>query len=574
MKTADPCEQNRDSRHREKILLVMLPFWSALIPPLGIACLKSFLESRGYRVTAVDANTEGELRACYDNYFAILEEAVPPGKQGNFYNIGHDVLRNHMMAYLNRADEGRLEQLVKELVANIYYCPAAHGQVVRLNRVIADFFHRLETYFLGLLEREKPEVLGLSVFKDTLPASILGFRLAKGRYPHIRTVMGGGIFSDHLAIGSPDLERFLEKVPQVDHIIAGEGEKLFLKLLQGQLPPGQRVYTLADIPGELVDIGTAPAPDFSDLNLVHYPNLAAYASRSCPFQCGFCSETVHWGRYRKKPTRQIARELVMLSQKHRCQLFLMCDSLLNPIITGLAQTLAREEVSVYWDGYLRIDKSVTDADTAFSWRKGGFYRARLGVESGSDRVLKLMNKGITADQVRAAVSTLASQGIKTTTMWVVGYPGETEVDFQQTLDLIEELKDDIYEAECNAFWFYVTGQIESRRREERARALYPQFIDILTVQTWDVDGQPSREERYKRMNRFVTHCSRLGIPNPYSLHEIYRADERWKKLHENAVPSIIEFKREGTRIDENKYLKKLTLLSTPAGNEEEGDFDF
>jgi len=567
---------NNKPVHGEKILLAMLPFWSAMIPPLGIACLKSFLQLHGYRVTTVDGNTDGQLRKSYDAYFAILEEVVPLEKRGNFFNIGHDILRNHMLGFLNHRhrDENRLLELVKTLAAHIYYCPIEHKYLERLNDVIRDFFNSLEKFFMDVLERENPTVLGLSVFKDTLPASIFAFRLAKAINKKIKTVMGGGIFSDLLAVGSPDLDRFLEKVPEVDHVIAGEGELLFLKLLQGRLPSNRRVYTLKDIPGDVFDIDLAPPPDFSDLNLLHYPAISTYASRSCPFQCGFCSETVHWGPYRKKKPAQIAGEMITLSQKHHYQLFLMCDSLLNPIISPMSEALNNEKHPVYWDGYLRIDSNVCDADKTFSWRKGGFYRARLGVESGSDRVLKMMNKRIDTTQVKAAVSTLANQGIKTTTMWVIGYPGETEADFQQTLDLVEELKDDIYEAECNAFWFYVNGQIESRRWAQKAFTLYPGFMDILPVNNWDLRVEPCREERYKRMNRFVAHCNRLNIPNPYSLREIYEADERWKHLHENAVPSIIEFQRSGPLIDENKHLIQRIAIDRIDGDDREGDFDF
>jgi hypothetical protein len=64
----------------------------------------------------------------------------------------------------------------------------------------------------------------------------------------------------------------------------------------------------------------------------------------------------------------------------------------------------------------------------------------------------------------------------------------------------------------------------------------------------------------------------LGIPNPYSLHEIAKADERWIKLQKNAVPPLMAFKRKGHLIAENRLVKKLA--SAPNTLQDDGDFNF
>ena len=58
---------------KEKILLVLLPFWTPLIPPMGIVCLKSFLRQYGYEVKTVDANTEYRLRKTHNIYYLQAE---------------------------------------------------------------------------------------------------------------------------------------------------------------------------------------------------------------------------------------------------------------------------------------------------------------------------------------------------------------------------------------------------------------------------------------------------------------------------------------------------------------------
>jgi radical SAM superfamily enzyme YgiQ (UPF0313 family) len=170
-----------------------------------------------------------------------------------------------------------------------------------------------------------------------------------------------------------------------------------------------------------------------------------------------------------------------------------------------------------------------------------------------------MGKQITPDQIKTAVSSLAYAGIKTTTYWVIGYPGETETDFQETLRLIKELKNDIYEADCNPFLYFFSGQVNSHEWKENSIPLYPEEArEILLIQTWVLDSEPGREEVHDRVCRFIDHCRRLGIPNPYSLNDIYKADERWKQLQENAVPSFWEFKT-NNNVNENKKVKNISI---------------
>ena len=561
--------KKKNSISQEKILLVLLPYWPPLIPPLGISCLKSYLRQHGFEVKTADANTDSRFKQVYDKYFNTLQEYVPDDKQGNLYNIGHDVLKSHMMAHLDYEKETDYLELVKQVIAKNYFFTAAENLVKELNKIVNEFYTILAGYFLDLLQENQPTVLGLSVYRGVLPASLFAFKLTRPRYPHIRTVMGGAIFSQSLGIGTPNWQRFLEKTPYIDKIIIGEGEKLFLKYLQGELPESRRVYTLKDINDEVLDISGLEVPDFTDLDLHYYPNLASYASRSCPFQCSFCSETVYWGKYRKKSAHQVADELHRLYKTYGSQLFLLGDSLLNPVITDLARAFIERETAIYWDGYLRVDQEACRDEIVLLWRQGGFYRARLGIESGSPRILAAMGKKVTVDQCKTTISTLARMGIKTTTYWVVGYPGETSEDFRQTLEMIEELKNDIYEAECNHFRYFLTGQVSSGEwSQEKILPLYTGNVEnMLMIQTWIMDCEPSREEQMKRVNRFVQHCHRLGIPNPYHLHDIHQADERWKKLHKNAVPPVMEFEINGEYIDECKRVKNLHQAQSSLQND-------
>lgn len=570
------CRSNTSCR--EKILLGLLPFWDPQIPPLGLACLKSFLQERNYIVKTWDSNIDGAFRDVHDNYFKSLGSWVPADKQGNLYNIGNQVLRNHLTAHLNfnRDDEETYITLVKILIRNTFFCDFSDDWINRLNKILSHFYRLLEDYILEVMKKEQPTVLGLSVYGDTLAASLFAFKLVKEHFPTVKTVMGGGIFADQLAPGSPELDFFAEKTKNyIDKIIIGEGEGLFLKYLKGELDESKKVYGLKDAPGAVVDISSLDIPDFSDFDLRYYPHLAHYGARSCPFQCKFCAETVNWGKYRKKNVAQTVKEFIKLYEKYSYQLFLLTDSTLNPIATDLANEVIKSGTAIYWDGFLRADRHVCNAENTLLWRRGGFYRAKLGLESGSQRVLDLMDKRITVEQSEMSLASLALAGIKTTTFWLFGFPGETEEDFRMTLDFIEKCKDNIYEADCNAFNYYLTGQVNSDEwiKNNKGVLLYPQWArDMLITQTWILDCEPSREVSYQRLNRFIAHCDRLGIPNPYSLNDVFKADERWKGLHKNAVPPVIDLKNEDVYIDESKHVKQFVIASEK--NLETDVFDF
>lgn len=555
----------------DKILLGLLPFWSPLIPPQGIASLKCFLQRHGYIVKAVDANIRHEFKEIYETYFNTLRGCIPEDQQGNFLRIGHELLRNHMMAHLHYTNEKKYFQLIKLLIYQSYYTDIDNQQAIELSTLLDQFYVRLEHYLIELLESENPGVLGLSATVGTLPASMFAFQLTKTRYPHILTILGGAVFSWGLP-HSPDFEFFLEKTPYIDKIIIGEGELLFLKLLRGEFPASQRVHSLKDIDGKTVDISSTGIPDISDFDIHHYPYLAAFGSFSCPFQCDFCMIKSYFGEYRRKEVSRVIEEMIFLYNNYKSQLFFMNDSLLNPLLTDLSKLIVESDIPFYMDGFLRVDDSVCSIDNTLLWRNGGLYRTRLGLESGSQRILDLMKKKITLHQSRTAVTSLAHAGIKTSVCFVVGFPGETEADFQQTLDLVTELSNYIWQLDPTPFMYYYAGQGGSDQWSSQRKLLYPpEFKDLLITQSWTLDCEPSREKTNQRLNRLVQHCKNLGIPNPLSLMEHHKADERWKQLNANAVPALIEFKN-NCYIDDRNKVRKLAFAKKTI--KEDGDFMF
>ncbi len=558
----------------KKILLMTLPFLTPLLPPMGLSCLKSYLQKHGYPVKTIDVMVEVKIRQLCYRYFDTLQKFIPGKKTGYFFNVGLDILNNHFMAYLNyeEGNENQYIELIKLLIYRNFYVRIDSPQVQEMDSIVKEFYLQLEEYLIRLTREEKPAILGFSVFRGTLAPSLFAAKLVKVRRPGTTILIGGPIFSQDLYPGSPNFKSFLERTPYIDKIFIGEGEKLLLEYFRGGLPGNQRVYTLKDINHELVDLDSLDIPDFSDLDLSAYPLLGGFTSRGCVYKCSFCAETLFWKRYNRKSTEKIVDQLIRLSQKYGRYAFVFSDCLINPLVTQLSKELIARNLKLYWDVTLKVDKHTCDPEYTMLWRQGGLYRARMGIESGSQRLLDIIDKKISISQIKASLIHLATSGTKTTAYWIAGHPGETEDDFQQTLDLIEELQDYIYDAECNPFRFFYSGQVNESLWQDK-RLLHPgDNKDWLLTQTWVLNEPPPREVIYERVCRIREHCKKLGIPNPYSISEIHQADKRWKCLHKNAVPPLLELNQKGSGIEDTD--KASLVAANDSQLEDDADFNF
>jgi hypothetical protein len=548
-----------------KILLTIMPYWDPMIPPMGISSLKAYLKSLGYSVKMVDYIVDTDCLDFYYNYFDILKKSIPEQNKGNFRNIGHDVLQSQMMAHQN-VDNSNVEdyyKLISALIYNHFYIYPDQQIVLELAGIVDVFYQMLEAKFTILLEEYKPDIIGCTVYKCTLPATIFAAKIAKKINPKIKILVGGGTFNESHAPDSPNFDRLIKYTEGIiDHVFLGQGELLLKKYLEGGLPREQKVYTKADVDDEIIEFHDAILPDLSDLDISKYPFLAATSSAGCIYDCSFCVSKKINPKYRVKESKKVVQEMTELYQKYKNQLFFMTDSLINPVVTDLANAFIESNVSLYYDAYFKVDKDAKDINKTLLWRRGGLYRVRLGAESGSQKILNEMNKGITVQQTKECLSALAYAGIKTTTYWVIGHPGETEEDFQATLDLIEEMKNDIYQAECNYFLYHYSKQGKEDEWSRNRQLIYPkEATKLLVFEYYTLNMYPLREETFKRVHRFEAHCRKLGIPNPYSLTEHYEADKRWQGLHKNAVPGMKDFLGKSKYINECKNIANVNFAS-------------
>jgi len=513
------------------ILLVKPPYFSPWTPPLGISILKTFLTQRGYVAKCIDFNTDVDLWGMHHKYFSALQTLESVSINDGYSKLWW-ILNAHMLAYANGAGPADCARVLERITP--YYGITINQPIINILVPLVDQFYKRMKQLVDQVSFTGFSTVGTSTYTTSLGPSLFVLKHIKRAYPHIKTVMGGGVFADDLALESDNLDTLVREYDFVDHIILGEGELLLLKLLEGELAH-KRVISLADLSGKTLEMKDVPIPDFSDTNTENYYDLSIEGARSCPFQCSFCSETIQWGEYRKKPMNVFAEQVVELARRYNNNGFFMGDSLMNPYINPFANKLLEMNASIRYDGYLRADKPVTHRNYVKLWADSGCYRVRLGIESAAARVLDSMDKMTTPKVISDVLKTLANEGIRTTTYWIVGFPGETEADFQETCDFIREHHRFIYELEAHPYYYYPYGQIGSRLYQ--CYSLYPEEVtNVIKFKVWDIEGaQPARAERYDRLRRISKLASDLGLPNIYTTAERYAAERRWHMLYPTAV---------------------------------------
>ena len=199
----------------------------------------------------------------------------------------------------------------------------------------------------------------------------------------------------------------------------------------------------------MVDLAALPAPDFDGLPLERYlaPRLTLPydPTRGCYWgKCTFC----HYGlaevgtaAYREREVTGIVGQLRGLTEKYGTRHFYLSqDSVAPKTLVKLAQALIDEKLDIRWATDLKPEKYLTPA-RAETLRQGGAVACALGVESGSQRVLDLIDKGAPVTVVKDVVDRLSAAGIAAEAMCFTEFPTETHGEALQTLDLIDERRD-------------------------------------------------------------------------------------------------------------------------------------
>ncbi len=401
-----------------------------------------------------DASTYAIARRKVEGYFEALSAAYWPFRFG-FNQCTHNVVPWSF-------------DLLEEY---------ATGAKSPLEDFYEETFPDLETFDWS--EGELPPVdlsqtgfVGISiVFPSQIPEALHLARFLKTRSPELFVMLGGpGIHqvAIHLedplrlrllafvdAIGLFEGEKTLETLlPRVDALRAAEDAHARFELLR-DVPNVMCVDPATDLvhlgPRWSLDLREAEPPDYSDLDLDRYwapSRTLLYApTRGCYWgKCSFCyyglTETAT-AKYREIPPEKAAAELGQLSRRYGVKnVYISCDVLSPVYAVKLAQALIDKGVKIRWSSDLKIEAYFTPERCKLLF-DSGLRSAAFGIESGSDRILTLMRKGVDRATLTRVNRAFHDAGVATEWMTFTDHPDESLEEAVDTVHWIAEEQDHV-----------------------------------------------------------------------------------------------------------------------------------
>lgn len=493
-----------------KTLLLFPPAAEAAHPPLGIASLAGFLRNHGEEVRQLDLNllsyyyllSDSHLARCgsylqerlrwFEKKDCLLAREADEYRRVVKASLSERFLRARLAAslaelkseetYASRWKYAETASVVwrsMEFLSAAYYpvtwtpadfCmsyePTRSSEVLRAvsdrsQNIFLPFFESLLPDIAGI----EPNVVGISInYHSQLIPGITLASLLRGFLKTAYVVVGGsliGYFEDNWEVLRPFAS-------VVDGFIPYEGELPLLRLVQALKKNGcaSDVPGLVQFHGTLIsfvapdpppDVRRLPPPDFSDLPLDDYLSprrvLPLLTTRGCYWgRCAFCThDHLYRNRYRPKPVQQVLAELECLSEQYRATDFYFVDESLPPTATReVARTIWQRGLPYKWFGNMRFEPSLS-REWIQDMRRGGCLYLIFGLESAADRVLALMEKGTSAAAISRVLLNCKEFGIRTFVMFIIGFPGETRAEVDETVKLLAQHKDCVSHAAFGSF---------------------------------------------------------------------------------------------------------------------------
>ncbi len=231
--------------------------------------------------------------------------------------------------------------------------------------------------------------------------------------------------------GQGTLWKGLRKYP-FKHIVIGEGEGALQTIIDGKAK--NKILS---------------GRHKKDIDTLSYPERGAcgrtvpiVTARGCSFNCAFCSSQKYWGKVRFHSAGYFLDEVrYLLSQYTKMRslrilddLFIASRSRFNQIYEGWMSRSYHRQLSLY--GFIRAD--LFNLEIAKKMKAMGFAYVRFGAESGSDRVLKLLNKKTTVADNQRAIDVANSVGLPVSASFMHHIPGETKSDRRATKQFIRQ----------------------------------------------------------------------------------------------------------------------------------------
>lgn len=301
------------------------------------------------------------------------------------------------------------------------------------------------------LIKYQPDVVGITVMTPKAASAFTIASLVKKYNKNCYVVFGG----PHATL-KPD--EVLKNTEDVDFAVNGEGEIVLLELVNALSTKNNDFKAIGGLSyrcgGKCVinntkkfidNLDSLPFPDRETLlGMDTYTSEdmgLLMGSRGCPYSCSYCATQIWTRKVRYRSLENILEEIRYVHQRYGTRQFTFKDdsfTVNRKRVIDFCNKLMDADIKINWDCNTRVD--LVDSELLMTMKKAGCNSIKVGIESGSERILKLMDKGITLERTKEAAKLFRQARIHWTAYFMMGIPTETKEDVQKTLELLYKIK--------------------------------------------------------------------------------------------------------------------------------------
>jgi radical SAM superfamily enzyme YgiQ (UPF0313 family) len=238
------------------------------------------------------------------------------------------------------------------------------------------------------------------------------------------------------------------------------------------------------------------------------------SSRGCPYKCTFCADPlVYESKWTGLSAERVVEELQSLHRRYAMtEVFFLDDDLFASLkrIQAIASEFIHARIPFQWKGTARADELCRLPEEVFDFlRVSGCARINIGAESGSQRILDRIKKQYRVDQILTAARRAARAGIALSFSFIAGFPGETEDDFQATIDVLRKIRSESASIEAQIYFYSPYPGTELVRELEQNGIRLPDRLedwDHFNIDSaWNSPNRPRLERRVRDINFYMRH---------------------------------------------------------------------
>jgi len=358
-----------------------------------------------------------------------------------------------------------------------------------------------QTYLLV----EKPAILALYANLMTKVNVIETMQFVREHLPETTIVLGG-----------PDVRYNLEHYLKAGGHVAviGEGEETMRELVEAIQAGNQTDFSQIDgvgfmLEGKLVQtkersrirpVDDLPFPNRHKIDIQKYldtwktyhgqQSMTMSTQRGCPYTCKWCSTAVYGQSYRRRSPAKVVEELKHLKETYQPESIWFVDDVFtvsHKWLAAFAEEVQKEDAIIPFECISRADR--LNEEVIDLLKAAGCFRVWIGAESGSQKVIDLMDRRVDVNQVRDMIRMTRQKGMEAGTFIMLGYPGETEEDIRETVKHLKESNPD-------HFTITIAYPIKGTRLYGEVEAIQTKSLDWTKTTDRDRDFERTYSRKY------------------------------------------------------------------------------